>query len=266
MRITIYILFMFVHLFAVAQDTIVAPSVGNGSDALTIQSIKLNADSAYAKGNYPLAISLYEAILAGGDEAAAIYYNLGNSYYKNNEIAKAILNYERALLLNPGDTDTRFNLELAQSKTIDKVSQGYEIFFVQWYKSLVNTLNMSSWAFLGIVTFILLLIALLFLFFNSNVTVRKTAFPIAIIMLVATLFANIAAYHHYDNLTNRVEAVIIAPSVTAKSTPDESGTNLFVIHEGRKVKITDDSMKNWTEIELEDGTVGWVPALSLETI
>ena len=99
-----------------------------------------------------------------------------------------------------------------------------------------------------------------------NVTVRKTAFPIAIIMLVATLFANIAAYHHYDNLTNRVEAVIIAPSVTAKSTPDESGTNLFVIHEGRKVKITDDSMKNWTEIELEDGTVGWVPALSLETI
>lgn len=266
MRITIYILFMFVQLCVVAQDSITT-TINDSSDAiLVMEPVKANADSAYAKGDYSLAISLYEAVLSNDNESAIVYYNLGNSYYKNNEIAKAILNYERALLLDSGNDDARFNLELAKSKTIDKVSEGYEIFFVQWYNSLVHTMNITTWSVIAIVAFILLLTALLLLFFNRNITVRKTAFLVAMAMFLVTVFANIAAYHHYDKLTNRNQAIILYPSVTAKSTPDESGTNLFVIHEGRKVKVTDDTMKNWKEIELEDGTVGWVPALSLEII
>ena len=98
------------------------------------------------------------------------------------------------------------------------------------------------------------------------VELRKTGFILALLCLVITIFSNIAAWHHYNKMTNRNVAIVMQPSITAKSTPDNSGTDLFVIHEGRKVSITDDTMKNWKEIELEDGTIGWVQANALERI
>ena len=223
-------------------------------------------DSAYSKGDYPTAIAVYEGVLAKGEEAAELYYNLGNAYFKSDEIAKAIINYERALLLDPSDKDIRFNLEFVRSKTVDKVSEGYTVFLMRWIDSLINTMPMDVWCVLGIVSFILLLISLLAFFFSRNLPIRKTGFATAIAFLLFTVFANIAAYSHYDKITDRTDAIITVPSVTAKSTPDESGTSLFVIHEGRKVKITDDTMSSWKEVELEDGTIGWLPASSLERI
>lgn len=267
MRIYLYILLMFVQICAFAQDTIaVSVQSDNVSAIYNGQPTKEMADSAYAKGDYTSAVSIYEALIANEGEAVAVYYNLGNAYYKKNDIAKAILNYERALLLDPSDKDVRFNLELAQSKTIDKVAEKYNIFFMQWLHSAIDALSMKTWCIVGVVAFIVLLSSLLFLFFNNRVAVRKIAFVLSISMLLVTLFANLSAYTHYADLTNRSAAIILSPSVTAKSTPDESGTNLFVIHEGHKVNVTDDTMRNWKEIELEDGTVGWVPASSLELI
>ena len=99
---------------------------------------KAEGDSAYMRNDYISAIQIYEALLGKG-EAADVYYNLGNSYYKAGDIAKAILNYERALLLQPGNSDIRANLEIARSKTIDKVEAVPEIFFVSWINSLVNS-------------------------------------------------------------------------------------------------------------------------------
>ena len=268
MRMSVYILLILMQLQLFAQDTLAVSVPSNDINVVQdiMGSTKEVADSAYAKGDYTSAVSLYESVIANNGEATDVYYNLGNAYYKTNEIAKAILNYERALLLDPSDSDIRFNLELAQSKTVDKVSEGYNIFFMQWLNSLINTFSMTTWCIVGVVSFIVLLVSLLLLFFNNNITVRKSSFTIALLMLLLTLFANLSAYSHYNKLTNRTDAIILMPSVTAKSTPDESGTNLFVIHEGRKVKVTDDTMRNWKEIELEDGTVGWVPANSLEII
>lgn len=266
MKKILYFFFLFAPVIGVAQDTITTRPTVADNVSLVNDATKENADSAYIKGDYSSAISVYESILSEGKESAEIYYNLGNAYYKNNETAKAILNYERALLLNPGDGDTRFNLELAQSKTVDKVSEGYRIFFVQWIEAVINAMGMKTWCIVGSVTFLVLLISLLFFFFNSRIFVRKIAFFVALAMLFVTIFANIAAYSHYCKMAYRDTAIIIIPSVTAKSTPDDSGTNLFVIHEGRKVKVRDDSMSNWKEIELEDGTVGWIPATALEII
>ena len=111
---------------------------------------KAQADSAYVNNDFAGAVEMYEAILATEGESADIYYNLGNSYYKMDNIAKAILNYERALVLNPGDGDIRFNLELAQSKTVDKVTPVSEMFFVTWIKFLTNLMSEKGWAKLGI--------------------------------------------------------------------------------------------------------------------
>lgn len=223
-------------------------------------------DSAYAKGDYPTAIEVYESILDGNTVAPEIYYNLGNAYYKTSEIGKAILNYERALLLDPSDSDIRFNLELARSKAVDKVDNGFRLFLTEWIENLVNTASMGTWAVTAIVSFVVMLIAVLLLFFGKSVTLRKFSMGCAILMLILTIFANYAAMSHYLNLTSKEMAIIVTPTVTAKSTPDNSGTSLFEIHEGRKVKVCDDSMKEWKEIELEDGTVGWIPATALEVI
>ena len=234
--------------------------------AVSAQTDKIAADSAYVKGEYKAAIEIYESLAANNGESADVYYNLGNAYYKSENIAKAVLNYERALLLNPDDEDIRFNLELARSKTVDKVAPEYKFFLMEWLEGIINLLSISAWSVLAVVSFVVMLLTLLLFLFGKSVSTKKTGFIIALFSLFITIFANLSALHRYHYLTERNDAVIMEPSVTAKSTPSNSGTELFVIHEGRKVKISDDSMREWTEIELEDGNKGWIPSSSLERI
>lgn len=226
---------------------------------------KAEGDSAYIRNDYASAIQIYENLLKKG-EAAEVYYNLGNSYYKAGDIAKAILNYERALLLEPGNADIRANLEIARSKAIDKVIPVPEVFFVSWTKSLINCLSVDAWAKLGIVFFILLLVSLSLFFFSKQVMGKKAGFIAGIVFLVLVILSNVFAARQKSELTERNEAIVLAPSVTVRSTPSESGTSLFILHEGRKVEIKDNSMREWKEIRLEDGKVGWVPASTIEGI
>lgn len=226
---------------------------------------KAEGDSAYIKEDYAAAIQVYEALLKNG-EAAEVYYNLGNSYYKIGEIAKAVLNYERALLLQPGNNDIRANLEVARAKTVDKVEPVPEIFFVSWTKSLINSMSVDAWATWGIVSFILLIIALYFFIFSKQIMWKKIGFISGIIFLIITVCSNLFASQQKEELVNRNEAIVMNPSVTVRSTPSDSGTSLFILHEGRKVSVKDNSMKEWKEIRLEDGKVGWVPASAIEVI
>ena len=226
---------------------------------------KAEGDSAYIKEDYAAAIQIYEALLKNG-EAADVYYNLGNSYYKIGEIAKAVLNYERALLLQPGNGDIRANLEVARAKTIDKVEPVPEVFFVSWIKSLTNSMSVDAWATWGIVSFILLIIAFYFFIFSKQIMLKKIGFISGIILLIVTVCSNLFASQQKEHLVNRSEAIVMNPSVTVRSTPSESGTSLFILHEGRKVSVKDNSMKEWKEIRLEDGKVGWVPASAIEVI
>ena len=226
---------------------------------------KAEGDSAYMRNDYASAIQIYEALLKKG-EAAEVYYNLGNSYYKADDIAKAILNYERALLLQPGNADVRANLEIARSKTIDKVIPVPEIFFVAWTKSLINSLSVNAWAKLGIVFFIFLLVSFSLFFFSKQIIWKKSGFIAGIIFLFFVVLCNVFASQQKRELMNRYDAIILSPSVTVRSTPSESGTSLFVLHEGHKVEIKDNSMREWKEIRLEDGKVGWVPTSTIEVI
>ena len=229
------------------------------------QSRKVEADSSYINQNYAKAIEIYESLLQEG-ESAEVYYNLGNSYFKQDEIGKAILNYERALLLQPGNSDINANLDIARAKTVDKVNPNPEVFFVAWTRALINMLPVDIWGFCGIVFFICLLVSLAVYFFSNQVSIRKIGFFSAIISLILCIIANAFAFEQKDVLDNRNNAIVISPSVTIRSTPSEEGTSLFIIHEGRKVSIKDNSMKDWKEIRLEDGKVGWIPVSAIELI
>lgn len=226
---------------------------------------KAEGDSAYMRNDYAAAIQIYEGLLQQG-EAAEVYYNLGNSYYKVDNIARAILNYERALLLEPGNGDIRANLEIARAKTIDKVTPVPDIFFVGWIKSLINCMSADAWAKWGVASFILLLASLALFFFARQSTGKKVGFAGSILFLLLVIVSNLFASQQKSKLTNRNDAIVLSPSVTVRSTPSESGTSLFVLHEGHKVEIKDGSMREWKEIRLEDGKVGWLPASAIEVI
>lgn len=226
---------------------------------------KAEADSAYARGQYQQAISSYEALLKQG-ASADLYYNLGNAYYRTENITRAVLNYERALLLSPGDRDIRFNLQIAQAKTIDKIVPESEMFFFTWYRSLVNLMSVDAWAWTSLVSLALVIVLLLLYLFSERIWIRKIGFFGGLVLLVLFGLSNLFAWQQKQNLIYRKSAIVIAPSVTVKSTPAANGTDLFLLHEGTKVTIDDGSMKGWKKIRIADGKEGWMESNKIEEI
>lgn len=230
-----------------------------------LAGLKAQADSAYAKGNYQQAIRDYEALLRQG-ESAEIYYNLGNAYYRTDDITHAVLNYERAQLLSPADGDIRFNLQMARTKLIDKITPVSEMFFVTWYRSLVNLNDIDGWARIAVVSIILALILALVYLFASLIALRKVGFIGAIAFIALFLLSNLFAFQQKRILSNRSGAIIISPSVTVKKTPAASASDQCVLHEGTRVDIIDDTMADWKEIRIADGNEGWVETKQIEKI
>lgn len=253
------------------NSTLPTDSLGvEGVEALqasvTTNFSKQAGDEAFAQNDFAGAIAIYEHIIDNQGVSAELFYNVGNSYFKMNEIAKAIINFERALLLNPSDKDIQFNLELAKGKTVDKVTPQPEIFLVTWYHAVTNSLSEKAWAIVGILLFLGAIALIALYLFAKSMIVRKVSFITGGVFALLCLFANLFASHQKSELLDQSHAIIIQPSVTVKSTPNAGGTDLFIVHEGRKVMIKDDSMKSWKEIELEDGHVGWIPTDALEII
>lgn len=226
---------------------------------------KANADSAYARQQYQQAIKDYEELLGDG-VSAELYYNLGNAYYRTDNITRAVLNYERALLLSPGDGDIRFNLQMARSKTIDKITPESEMFFVTWYHALVNIMSVDGWANTALVAFGLAIVLALAYLFSARILVRKVGFFGGLAFILVFVVANVFAYQQQQELVNRTGAIIISSAVPIKSTPSKSGTDLFILHEGTKVEITDGSMRDWKEIRVADGKEGWIETSKIEII
>lgn len=223
------------------------------------------ASAAYSEGNFTKALESYEKLLKEEGESAEIYYNIGNCFYKLNKIASAILNYERALLLDPGNGDVRFNLEIAKLKTVDQIDPLKEFFLTEWIANLQNLLGTNQWAYLGLICFILLIGMLVLFFFSRKIILKKLGFYMGIALLVLTITSNIFSYKQKEKLTNRDTAIIFAPTITIKSSPDNSGTDLFPLHEGTKVKIKS-KLGDWYEIIIADGNVGWIQSSYLEII
>ena len=226
---------------------------------------KAEADSAYIRGQYQQAIKDYEMLLKQG-ASADLYYNLGNAYYRSENITRAVLNYERALLLSPGDRDVRFNLQIARAKTIDKIVPESEMFFFTWYRSLVNLMSVDAWAWTALIALALLIVLLLVYLFSDRIWLRKVGFFGGFVLLILFALSNLFAWQQKQDLLFRKGAIVISPSVTVKSTPAKNGTDLFILHEGTKVSITDGTMKGWMGIRIADGKEGWIESNMIEEI
>lgn len=226
---------------------------------------KENADNEYLKGNYHQAIKDYEELLKKG-ASADLYYNLGNAYFRSQDVTHAVLNYERALMLSPGDKDIRFNLEFARSRTIDQISPKSEMFFVTWYKSLVNFTSVDNWAVTAIVCIIASLLLVLVYLFGPTVLSRKIGFFGGAAFFVVFLLSNLFAYQQKEQFINRKGAIIMSSSVNVKKTPARNSGESFILHEGTRVDIIDKSLPNWRGIKLADGREGWVLTNQLEEI
>jgi len=223
------------------------------------------ANEYYTKLEYQKAIDGYNQILKTNMESPEVYFNLGNAYYKTGQYTLAILNYERAKLLRPDDADIAFNLQVANQHVVDSIQELPGLFIVRWWNSLINSRATDTWAWYSIAAFLLFLVMMGFYFFSNTSEIRRITFWTGSILIVLTLFFWSFAAQQKSRLVNHKFAIVMQPTVTVKSSPSEKGTNLFVIHEGLKVKITD-KLGDWVEIMLSDGNKGWLPTETVERI
>jgi tetratricopeptide (TPR) repeat protein len=223
------------------------------------------ANEHYAKDEFKQAIDVYNQLLMTNLESPEVYFNLANSYYKTKQYTQAILNYERAKLLSPDDEDINFNLQVANQHVVDSIQELPGIFIVRWWESLVNSQTTDTWAVISIIGFLLFLILAGLYFFARSGEIRRAAFWTASILIVLSIFSWSFAAKQKSRLVNHNYAIVMQPSVTVKSSPSEKGTNLFVIHEGLKVRVTD-KLGDWLEVRLADGNKGWLLTESIERI
>jgi tetratricopeptide (TPR) repeat protein len=216
------------------------------------------ANAYFTTEEYEQAISLYETIVAKGEESAKLYFNLGNAYYKSGDVNNAILYYERAKVLAPQDEDIDFNLKIANQFVVTKIEELPQPFFLRWRTSVINKYPADTWAYISIGAFILFLVLLGLFIFSRVVSVKRISFWLGIVAVVFSGFTFSMAAQQKGKINKRNHAIVFCPRVTVKSSPTETGTDLFLIYEGLKIEVTD-SLNTWKEIKLADGNKGWLP-------
>lgn len=227
-------------------------------------AVKL-ANDMYAKGNYTDAAKQYEKVLSTEGVSSELYYNLGNAYFKVNEVGLSILNYERALRLSPRFDDARYNLELAQLKVIDNIVPTPSFFLGRWIENLIKFMTSNQWIIVSVSIFILFLLSAFLFVFGSSRQLRKSSFYLGLAFLGLSLVTVVFSGVRKDQMLNHSEAIVMSGVITAKSSPDRSGTDLFQLHEGTKVNIKS-TLGDWIEITLGNGSIGWVEQKSIEKI
>lgn len=251
---------------AVSDSLAASSSAVVGSDDVQSAALVLQAATiSYEAGRYAEAIEAYKTLADRYGTSATFYYNLGNAYYKDKQYAQAIIQYERCLLLDPAYKDAAVNLEMAQMHTVDKIEAIHPVIFEEWSNEVRDLLTCDAWAVCAVVLFLLFIVCLFAYFFLHRRTWRKCGFYGGVLAFLLCLLSLYYADAQYERLTVRNHAIVVAPTVTVRSSPAESGTQLFPIHEGTKVKIRS-SLGEWSEIELLDGNIGWMPSRDLEVI
>lgn len=218
----------------------------------------LKANAYYNDSQYDSALIVYNRIMKEGYVSTPLLYNTGNTYFKMRNFPMAILYYEKALKLDPRNEDVRKNLEIANALITDKIEPLPEFFMTKWLRSVGNILTADGWAVSSIIVFAILLLAV-FLYLTARTKgLKKSMFFISLIALLlcvacVSFAAKKSSYIKSDN-----EAIIMKPTITVKSSPSSSGVDLFVLHEGTKVEITEID-GDWSKIKIADGNVGWIP-------
>lgn len=215
------------------------------------------ANDFYSEKEYNSAIDLYESIILGGGKSAELFYNLGNAYFRTGKIGCAILNYEKALRISPDDEDIKYNLKVASARNADKIEALPKVFVLSWADNFSHLLSINSWAVLIYISFIALLVSAYLLLFSKRSDLQKKYFYSAATTLIVIVISLLIVGRIYYLNSNFTYAIITESDVTAKSSPDSTSSDVFVIHEGLKIELLD-SVEEWRKIKLPDGKVGWI--------
>lgn len=224
-----------------------------------------SANHAYTVGDYPAAIAAYDSIRTSGYSSAKLYYNLGNAYYKDNRIGRAILNYRRAERLDPSDAAIRHNLAVAGASVRERIEPAPEFFAATWLRGLTRAAGADGWATLFLVFLALALACVLVYLFAGRMGRRKAGFYGAAGALALAAGSLVFALTQRRELLHPDEAVVMITAAPVKSEPNNASRDLFVIHEGTSVRVVAE-MEAWREIVLADGNSGWIEAASIELI
>ena len=251
---------------ALAAMLMLIPFGGRASDTGYADSLWTAGTGAYTDGDFETAVKSWESVRTVGLESPELYYNIANAYFKSGDISHAILNYERALKLDPSYSDARFNLEFANNQIQDRIEEVPEFFLEVWGRRLCWIMPSDAWAVLALLA-LAATVALALLFVRGRTSnMRKVGFFAGIVALLCTLLClDFAFWQRTDYRTND-KAIITRAVSSVKSSPSgESSTDLFVLHEGTKVSILDE-VGDWRNIELADGRQGWIKSSDFEEI
>jgi tetratricopeptide (TPR) repeat protein len=239
--------------------------ISTGINASEIDSILNEANTYYQSENFEMAVQSYKLLVGKGYASATLYYNIGNAYYKTGDYVNAVLYYEKAKLLDPKNEDILHNLELANLHIVDKIEVIPVIFYKKWINDLIRSFSSNTWAIISISFFIGTLILFLLFFFSGNIIVKKTGFWLGLFFIFISILSFTFSGSRKRMITDNNTAILISPTVTVKSSPSVTGKDLFIIHEGVKVLITD-KIGDWNEIKLSDGKQGWLLTKDLAEI
>ncbi len=223
------------------------------------------ANQAYISENYPQAISLYDSLENQGFASAKLFYNRGNAHFKEGQIGPAILYYNKAQRLDPGNADIRHNLLIANAQVRDRIDAVPEFFLKTWMRQAMYRLGSDGWAAWSLVFFVLALAAMLLYLLSNKLTIRKIGFYSAILALLLSIGALTFAAIQRQKILYPDEAIVILSAAPVKSEPTASGRDVFVLHEGTKVRLVGE-LSGWREIVLPDGNQGWIEAASIAVI
>jgi len=249
----------------IRSDLLGTTMPGIDLDHADIDSLYLNANSLYQHGQYEPALEQYNAVILSGKESADLYYNMGNAAYRSNSIGHAILYYEKALKLEPAHEDAIHNLDFVSRYRLDTFEEVPVLFLGAWITGFVHLFPEQTWSILALIFFMIILSGLLVYFFSRRMVLKKSGFISGLAALLLFVITISAALSRHRDVVNPDTGIILAPSVVVRSSPSESGTELFILHEGTKINVNEE-VSDWQNIKVIDGREGWIMAGDFEAI
>lgn len=233
--------------------------------AYSPDSLLAIGNRAYNEGMYDSALLVYSQVDAQKLQSAQLYYNMGNAYFKNNDIPSSILYFEKARKLDPADANIEYNLNVANSMIVDKIQPVPELFYKDWWNFFYHLFNADTWTVIALALLALVLLMITWFILTRSRTSKKISFYLGLVLLFITVTAFGLASQKYYYSKEHKEAIVFTPSITVKSSPTVTAVDLFVIHEGTKVRLLD-AVSGWVEIKIPDGSIGWLPVGSIKEI
>jgi tetratricopeptide (TPR) repeat protein len=219
----------------------------------------------YKNGKYELAVKEYESVLATNKESAQLYFNLGNCYYKLQQTAPSIYNYEKALVLDPNNKEALNNIKFAQKRTIDEIKVIPKVGFAKLLRDFTGIYPFDTWAYIAISFSFLFLCFFIGYYFSQTVAIKRVFFVGMFIVLLFVLMSVAAAFFEKSHFDKERPAIVFAESADVRSEPQSASSSIFILHEGTKVYV-EETLDNWKKIQLTDGTEGWIDSKAIKEV